>query len=84
MFHHPFACLPWLLVALLAASPTHADCELLYAPPNIRAKTLAFHYANEQRRAREHQQQPQKAARSRAAGAATPQQRVQHRHHQQH
>lgn len=42
----------WLMLCL--ASRAHADCELLYAPPEVRARLLAFHYANEQRRASEH------------------------------
>jgi len=41
------------LAAMLHAVPARADCELLYAPAQIRARLLAFHYANEQRRAQE-------------------------------
>lgn len=42
------------LPAMLAGRPARADCELLYAPPDIRTRLLAFHHANEQRRAEEH------------------------------
>lgn len=45
---------PLLLLALacmLASGPLRADCELLYAPPEVRARLLAFHYTNELRRA---------------------------------
>jgi len=42
-----------ILASTLASVPAHADCELLYAPPQTRARMLAFHYANELRRARE-------------------------------
>ena len=44
-----------LIIALIVsvARPAHADCELLYAPPAVRARLLAFHYANEMRRERE-------------------------------
>ncbi|UGB38634.1 hypothetical protein [Frateuria soli] len=47
---------PILLLALacaLACGTARADCELLYAPPEIRARLLAFHHATELRRARE-------------------------------
>jgi len=47
---------PFLFLALagmLASGPLRADCELLYAPPEVRARLLAFHYTNELRRARE-------------------------------
>lgn len=42
-----------LVLAIVLASRARADCELQYAPPDIRARLLAFHYANELRRARE-------------------------------
>ncbi|MCX7514057.1 hypothetical protein [Frateuria sp. STR12] len=46
--------LTFALAALLtAAGPARADCDLLYAPPQIRARLLAFHHANELRRAQE-------------------------------
>jgi hypothetical protein len=53
--HRSFALLVPLLAlaAVLRTAPVRADCELLYAPPEIRARLLAFHYANEQRRAQE-------------------------------
>lgn len=38
---------------LLAVDPLRADCELRYAPSELRAKALAFHDANESRRAAE-------------------------------
>lgn len=41
------------LAGMLASGPLRADCELLYAPPEIRDRLLAFHYTNELRRARE-------------------------------
>jgi hypothetical protein len=42
-----------LALALLpAAGPVCADCELLYAPPELRTRLLAFHHASELRRAR--------------------------------
>jgi hypothetical protein len=46
----------WLLPFILAAlctGPARADCELPYAPPELRARLLAFHHANELRRAQE-------------------------------
>lgn len=47
--------LAWLLIALAGAAPgARADCELLYAPPGVRARLLAFHHATETRRAQEH------------------------------
>ena len=45
--------LPLALAAVLHAATARADCELLYAPPELRARLLAFHYANELRRAQE-------------------------------
>lgn len=48
-----------VLAALAMAQPLHADCELLFAPAGIRARALAFHHANEQRRTAE---QPPSAA----------------------
>lgn len=42
-----------VLAALAVVPPLHADCELLFAPANVRARALAFHHANEQRRAAE-------------------------------
>lgn len=41
------------LPLMLGTPPARADCELLYAPPQLRARLFAFHHANEQRRARE-------------------------------
>ncbi|MGN2247948.1 hypothetical protein ACFWZ3_14785 [Frateuria sp. GZRR35] len=75
----------FLLLALactLACGTARADCELLYAPPDIRARLMAFHHANELRRAREqlHRKdslpqrppQPASAARDRAEPAKAP------------
>lgn len=42
-----------ILATVLASGPVRADCELLYAPAETRARLLAFHHANELRRARE-------------------------------
>lgn len=41
------------LAGMLASGPLRADCELLYASPEVRARLLAFHYTNALRRARE-------------------------------
>jgi hypothetical protein len=62
----PLSLLLLILSLLLASGPARADCELLYAPPELRARLLAFHHANELRRARE---QPRGAV---ADGGATP------------
>lgn len=59
---------PILLLGLactLACGTVRADCELLYAPPEIRARLLAFHYANELRRAREQAHHDAELARKR-------------------
>ena len=53
-----------LAIAVLAARPARADCELLYAPPAVRARLLAFHYANETRRERERAAAAQPARRA--------------------
>lgn len=61
---------------MLAAPLARADCELLYAPPQIRARLLAFHYANEQRRAGEHAKAVAAAALDRTARPAPPTRRL--------
>lgn len=48
----PFSLL-LIVAAVLASGPVRADCELLYAPAETRARLLAFHHVNELRRARE-------------------------------
>ena len=68
----PRSFLPLALVALLAAQPARADCELLYAPPQVRARLLAFHHANELRRARQPARHETAAAAPRATVPPRP------------
>lgn len=39
-----------LILAITAAGSAHADCELPYAPPEVRAAALAFHHRTDERR----------------------------------
>ncbi|MGN2254425.1 hypothetical protein ACFWZ4_13685 [Frateuria sp. GZRe12] len=45
-----------VLAGMFVSGSLRADCELLYASPEVRTRLLAFHYTNELRRAREREQ----------------------------
>jgi hypothetical protein len=61
-----------VIAALATVHPLHADCELLFAPADIRARALAFHHAGEQRRTLEHLSSVATAVAPRARNGDSP------------
>ena len=51
------------ILALVLAESVHADCELPFAPPEVRATAMTFHHRADELRSSHHRASPERSTR---------------------